>query len=133
MAKTVCNIIGDGISGTISLSQSSPSSPTVIDGIVNGLTPGKHGISINVFGDLTDGFRRCGPHFNPFGKQHGSPQSNNRHVGSLGNISSDGSKAHFHLVDSCVQIIGPYSVIGRSVVIYENEDDLGLVVSWCCF
>lgn len=89
--------------------------------------------SADVVNLIIEIYDNLGPHFNPFGKQHGSPQSNNRHVGSLGNISSDGSKAHFHLVDSCVQIIGPYSVIGRSVVIYENEDDLGLVVSWCCF
>ena len=61
------------------------------------------------------------------GKQHGSPKSEERHVGSLGNIESDGNEAKLHLEDSHVQVIGPYSVIGRSVVIYENEDDLGVV------
>lgn len=62
------------------------------------------------------------------GKQHGSPKNEERHVGSLGNIESDGNEAKLHLEDSLVQVIGPYSVIGRSVVIYENEDDLGVVV-----
>ena len=90
---------------------------------------------------MTDGFRRCvtlylqiaqylGPHFNPFGKHHGSPSSSERHVGSLGNINSDGFVAKFHIEDPLVQIMGPYSVIGRSIVIYENEDDLGLVSIW---
>ena len=65
------------------------------------------------------------------GKQHGPPESDDRHVGSLGNIESDGSDAKLHLEDSLVQVIGPYSVIGRSVVIYENEDDLGKVGYVC--
>lgn len=68
-----------------------------------------------------------GPHFNPFGKSHESPNSDERHVGSLGNITSDGSVATFHIEDSLVQVMGPFSVIGRSVIIYENEDDLGHV------
>lgn len=61
------------------------------------------------------------------GKQHGRQDSTERHVGSLGNIESDGNVATLHLEDSLVQVIGPYSVIGRSILIYENEDDLGLV------
>ena len=61
------------------------------------------------------------------GKQHGPPDSDDRHVGSLGNIESDGSDAKLHLEDTHVQVIGPYSVIGRSGVIYEKEDDLGKV------
>ena len=70
---------------------------------------------------------KIGPHYNPMGKQHGPPDSDDRHVGSLGNIESDGSDAKLHLEDTHVQVIGPYSVIGRSVVIYEKEDDLGKV------
>lgn len=94
-----------------------------------------------MFGDLSNGFQRLGscrldsleigPHYNPMGKQHGPPESDDRHVGSLGNIESDGSDAKLHLEDSLVQVIGPYSVIGRSVVIYENEDDLGKVGYVC--
>lgn len=68
-----------------------------------------------------------GPHYNPKGRQHGSPSSSERHVGSLGNIESDGEVAVYHLEDTEVQIIGPYSVIGRSIVIYEKEDDMGKV------
>lgn len=65
------------------------------------------------------------------GRRHGPPDSSERHVGSLGNIESDGREATLHLEDSLVQVIGPYSIIGRSVVIYEREDDLGeVVVVW---
>ena len=68
-----------------------------------------------------------GPHYNPLGKRHGPPDSDDRHVGSLGNIESDGINAKLHLEDHLVQVIGPYSVIGRSVVVYEHADDLGKV------
>lgn len=61
------------------------------------------------------------------GKRHGSPDSEDRHVGSLGNIESDGTCAKLHLEDHLVQVIGPYSIIGRSVVVYEHADDLGKV------
>ena len=60
-------------------------------------------------------------------KQHGDRNSENRHVGSLGNIESDGEVATLFFEDSLVQVIGPYSVLGRSIVVYENEDDLGTV------
>ena len=78
------------------------------------------------------GVQRChdtGPHYNPNGTRHGPPDSSERHVGSLGNIESDGREATLHLEDSLVQVIGPYSIIGRSVVIYEGEDDLGMVAA----
>ena len=61
------------------------------------------------------------------GKQHGAPNDEERHVGSLGNIASDGKVATLHLEDTNVQVIGPYSVIGRSILIHENADDLGKV------
>ena len=73
-----------------------------------------------------------GPHFNPLDKEHGSPQDEERHAGSLGNIESDGKEATFYLEDNVVQLIGPYSVIGRSMLIYEHEDDLGHVPIVCC-
>ncbi|KAK8802869.1 superoxide dismutase [Blastocystis sp. subtype 4] len=125
MAKVISYIQGDGIYGTVTFSQASAFATTIIDANIKGLPQGKHGISINVFGDLSNGFQRLGPHYNPMGKQHGPPDSDDRHVGSLGNIESDGSDAKLHLEDTHVQVIGPYSVIGRSVVIYEKEDDLG--------
>ncbi|KAI9916173.1 hypothetical protein PsorP6_016899 [Peronosclerospora sorghi] len=64
--------------------------------------------------------------FNPFGKNHGAPDYEERRVGSLGNIEvgEDGS-AKVHVEDKLVKLIGPHSIIGRSLVVHEGEDDLG--------
>jgi Cu/Zn superoxide dismutase len=48
---------------------------------------GKHGIHIHVFGDFTEGFISAGGIFNPFGRNHGAPDDEERMVGDLGNTS----------------------------------------------
>ena len=73
MAKCACSLVGEGagsVTGLIRLSQASENAPTVIEGEIKGLAPGKHGISINVYGDLTLGLAGAGRIFNPFGKRH---------------------------------------------------------------
>ena len=71
MATCVCVLQSEGsigVSGTLKLSQISEDKPTTIEGQIRGLTPGqKHGISICVYGDLSDGGTSCGPTLNPFG------------------------------------------------------------------
>ena len=71
MAKCVCSLqneSGSAVSGVLRLSQTSEDGPTTIEGEIRGLSPGKHGITINVFGDLSEGAASCGEIFNPFGK-----------------------------------------------------------------
>lgn len=50
----------------------------------------------------------------------------NRHVGDLGNVKagSDGV-AKFEFSDRLVKLIGENNVIGRSLVLHANQDDLG--------
>lgn len=47
-------------------------------------------------------------------------------MGSLGNIvvAEDG-KCTVAIEDKVLDLIGPHSVIGRSIVIYASEDDCG--------
>ncbi|XP_042615358.1 copper chaperone for superoxide dismutase [Cyprinus carpio] len=95
----------------------------LIDGTIDGLTPGAHGLHVHELGDLTQDCMSCGDHFNPFRKQHGAPQDSERHVGDLGNITAapDG-RASFRLEDSQIKV---WDVIGRSLVVDSGEDDLG--------
>jgi Cu-Zn family superoxide dismutase len=95
---------------------------------MSGLKPGKHGFHIHEFGNLSNACITAGAHYNPFGKTHGGPNDEERHVGDLGNIEADqNGNAKFELVDSLIKLTGKYSVIGRSVIVHEGEDDLGRV------
>lgn len=45
--------------------------------------------------------------------EHGAPQDQNRHVGDLGNIKTDGQgNAKGSVQDKFIKLIGPHSVIG---------------------
>lgn len=70
---------------------------------------GKHGISIHVFGDFTEGFVSAGGIFNPFGRNHGAPDDEERMVGDMGNIEADEDGiANINISDRQIKLIGPY-------------------------
>ncbi|XP_020762195.1 copper chaperone for superoxide dismutase isoform X2 [Odocoileus virginianus] len=50
----------------------------LIEGTIDGLQPGLHGLHIHQFGDLTRNCNSCGDHFNPDGMSHGGPQDSER-------------------------------------------------------
>ncbi|KAK0439880.1 superoxide dismutase [Armillaria borealis] len=95
--------------------------------IGKGLDPSaSRGFHIHQSGDLSGGCVSAGPHFNPFGKNHGAPTDTDRHVGDLGNIKSDeAGVAAFSFSDSLISLNGPLSIIGRAVVVHAGTDDLG--------
>ena len=79
-----------------------------------------------MYGNLTEGCKTAGPHYNPHGKDHGGPFSEVRHIGDMGNVESDDEgNATFELEDPEISLIGKYSVIGRACVLHEKTDDLG--------
>ncbi|KAH8092139.1 oxidoreductase [Aureococcus anophagefferens] len=98
----------------------------VIEGSITGLAPGQHGIHVHIFGDFSQGLTSAGGIFNPFGKNHGAPDADERMTGDLGNleVKEDGSCA-VYIEDHLVKLIGPHSIIGRSIVVFGGEDDLG--------
>eukprot|EP00743_Colponemidia_sp_Colp-15_P000340 GILK01000392.1.p1 GENE.GILK01000392.1~~GILK01000392.1.p1 ORF type:complete len:154 (+),score=11.11 GILK01000392.1:48-509(+) len=124
--KAVAILKGDVVSGSVTFTQAAPDAPTHIKGTIRGLTPGQHGFHIHAFGDLSQGCTSAGPHYNPFGKTHGAKEDEERHVGDLGNVEANADGvSEFEMEDRLVSLIGPYSVIGRSLVVHENVDDLG--------
>lgn len=46
-------------------------------------------------------------------------------MGDLGNVMSKDGVAEYSWEDPHIQLSGEYSVIGRSVVVHADEDDLG--------
>ena len=60
------------------------------------------------------------------GKTHGAPSDEQRMVGDLGNsVADEHGVAVVDVVDVVVQLLGPHSVIGRSVVVTAGADDEG--------
>lgn len=124
--KAVCVLKSEQVNGVIYLTETE--NGTIIEGNVSGLTPGKkHAIHIHEYGDLTDGCTSACAHYNPFKKEHGDRLSVERHVGDLGNLEGDiFGNNKFKFKDNLVKLSGLYSVIGRSFIIHQDEDDLGL-------
>jgi Cu-Zn family superoxide dismutase len=60
------------------------------------------------------------------GKTHGAPTDTERMVGDLGNIEADeAGVCNVVISDKLVKLLGPHSVIGRSLVICAGADDTG--------
>jgi len=123
----VCVLKGDGATkGVVRFTQEQVDGPVKLSGEISGLAPGQHGFHVHEFGDNTIGCTSAGGHFNPFGKTHGGPEDEERHVGDLGNVTAgaDGV-AKIEITDKLINLVGPNSIIGRTMVIHEGVDDLG--------
>jgi len=113
----------DTVKGSILLIQA-PGTATLVKGTITGLTPGEHGFHIHEFGDMSDGCKSMGGHYNPDGVDHGD--INEGHVGDLGNITADEKgTAEFTIEAKRVDLLGDRSVIGRGFVVHSDKDDLG--------
>jgi len=129
MKKAVCVLTNNkpGISGNIEFNELDGGSVEVILDI-KGLSPGLHGFHIHTTGDLRKGCNSLCSHFNPYNTLHGdiSDNVNNRHVGDLGNILVDtNGNAKYSFNDKIIRLRGKRNIVGRSVVIHADEDDLG--------
>ncbi|CRL25712.1 Superoxide dismutase, copper/zinc binding [Penicillium camemberti] len=128
MVKAVAVLRGDAkVAGTVTFEQASESAPTTISWNITGHDANaERAFHVHQFGDNTNGCTSAGPHFNPFGKNHGAPTDSDRHVGDLGNFKTDAEgNANGSKQDSLVKLIGAESVLGRTLVVHAGTDDLG--------
>jgi Cu-Zn family superoxide dismutase len=117
---------GNIVLGEITMEQESEAANCTITYRVTGLTPGLHGFHIHEKADFSDGCKSAGPHYNPFGKNHGGPDDEERHIGDLGNITANAEGvAEGTISDHLIKLSGEYSVIGRSFMVHADPDDLG--------
>jgi superoxide dismutase, Cu-Zn family len=126
VTKATCKLepkSGSKVAGTITLTKTGNDVQAVGD--ITGLTPGKHGFHIHEKGDCSaPDAASAGAHFNPTSKHHGGTTPPERHAGDLGNIEADASgKAHIDWKGT-MSFSGTDSIIGKSLVVHEKEDDL---------
>lgn len=112
--------------GVVKFEQKYTGGSTTIYVEMKGLKPGKHGFHVHEYGDLTNGCISSGGHYNPFNKHHGGPNDKDRHMGDLGNITADiNGNVNETIIDNQISLIGKYSVVGRTIVVHADIDDLG--------
>jgi len=118
-----------GITGEVFLTEQK-SNVVEINVNISGLKPySVHGFHIHTKGDLRQGCESLCDHWNPYGVIHGGPDDNKhmRHVGDLGNLTANNKGVvHTTFTDRLVKLRGKYSVLGRSFILHEDRDDLGL-------
>lgn len=98
-----------------------------VETMVEGLKSGPHGFHIHEVGDCSKAdFSSAGGHFNPTHSGHGSLDSKKRHAGDLGNLYVDTKgKANVTIVvEGLTMKPGAQSIIGKSVIIHKDKDDL---------
>jgi len=126
VAKATCKLeskSGSQVTGMLTFTKSGDDIQIVGD--ITGLKPGKHGFHLHEKGDCSAAdAASAGAHFNPGQHKHGGPTTTERHEGDLGNIEADASgKAHIDWKGK-MSLSGADSIIGKSVVVHEKEDDL---------
>lgn len=122
---------GPKVKGTVTFYQPKNKSGSYISFDLKGLGKNRESaIHIHEYGDMRDGCISLGAHWNPRKKEHGNIElnGNNRHSGDLiNNIKANGKgDFKFSYYDPLVKVRGNESILGRSIVIHDGVDDLGL-------
>ncbi|KAG8083018.1 hypothetical protein GUJ93_ZPchr0014g47441 [Zizania palustris] len=113
VSAAVAEFKGPAIFGVVRLAQVNMELARV-EAIFSGLSPGKHGWSINEFGDLTRGAESTGKVYNPLDYLSKKPLGDlgTLEAGENGEIQFSASKEKLKIVD----------LIGRSIALYATED-----------
>ncbi|KAL6556334.1 hypothetical protein OROGR_005622 [Orobanche gracilis] len=112
VSAAVAEFKGPSIFGVVRLAQVSMELAR-IEANFSGLPPGKHGWSVNEFGDLTKGAASTGKVFNP-------TKSQQEPLGDLGALEVDEKGDAFF--SGAKEKLKVANLIGRSIVVYGSED-----------
>lgn len=121
-------VFNDRVNGYVKFSEDLTNNMVKIDLHLTGLTPNSlHGFHVHEAGDLSDKCTSMCAHFNPYGNTHGCPGMSKRHVGDLGNIkTNDKGNSIYTFYDNVIKLRGnKCNIIGRGLIIHEDEDDCG--------
>lgn len=121
-AAVIYPLSDSSVSGIVSFTKTD--NGVRVEAKVNGLTSTKHGFHIHQFGDCSepDG-TSAGGHFNPENQDHSGPEMQHRHMGDMGNITTDPDNdlSTYSYIDQKIDL---NMILGRSVIIHAKEDDL---------
>lgn len=114
------------VEGTITFSAGDDGPGMRIGVELEGLEPGLHGFHVHETGDCSaDDASSAGGHFDPYGHDHGSPDSAEKHVGDLGNLEADADgRVATNLTVRGLAFSGPASILQKAIVIHRGQDDL---------
>ncbi|MCA9100664.1 MAG: superoxide dismutase family protein [Planctomycetales bacterium] len=128
--KAICVVVpteGNKCHGTVNF-DTADDGKVVVTAEITGLVPNQmHAIHVHEFGDISDlSGKSAGGHYNPEGKPHGLPPSDDRHAGDLGNLKADADgNAELELVVDNFSVAGKDAIIGRAIVVHALPDDGG--------
>ncbi|HLS27346.1 MAG TPA: superoxide dismutase family protein [Opitutales bacterium] len=117
---------GNNVSGTVTFTRVEGGIQVAVDlqGFEEG--PSERGFHIHEIGDCSaPDATSAGGHFNPENRPHGPRDSEERHIGDLGNITVDADgTARKEFIDPLLTFDGPNSILERSVIVHAQRDDL---------
>jgi Cu-Zn family superoxide dismutase len=102
---------------------------SIVVNVLQGITPGEHGIHIHEKGEITPDFEAAGKHLNPKGAEHGFENPNGPHAGDLENITvrEDGTADYSTTTDRVTLARGKENSLldegGSALVIHAKADD----------
>lgn len=122
---------GTGVWGKIEFEQVCACQPVVVSIEMHGPPNEVHAIHVHQWGDVSGGCATLGTHYDGgVETTHGSiyVPDRPRHAGDMINNLQFGRDGQFRLqyVDELLTLFGAQSIYGRSVVIHQDRDDLGL-------
>ena len=114
---------GNEITGTVRFE--SVSDGLKVTAEVSGGKPGKHAFHVHLLGDCSGpDAKTAGPHFDFEGSSLNPPPDIQRITGDLGELAVDPKgRAKYEATISKATLQGPFTILGRSVVVHERPND----------